>query len=122
MTTLSAAYLEGLALGCVRYQRCVKCTAAQSLARYACSACGSETLEWLTARGVGKVHAVTVVSRAPSELFRPLVPYTLVLVTLEEGFRVMAHGSAGLTIGQAVEAGFFKLDERTLLRFSPVGE
>lgn len=116
------AFLEGLAAGRVRYQACSACGTAQTLARYACVACGSERLAWCDASGLGVVHAVTVVARAPSDLFRPLVPYTLVLTTLSEGPRVMGHGTPGLTIGMAVVATFFDHGGRPLLRFVPAAD
>ena len=43
----------------------------------------------------------------------------LVIVTLEEGARVMGHGTPYLAIGQAVTAGFFDHGGQTLLRFGP---
>lgn len=102
----AAPYLDGLAHGVLRYQRCDACLAAQTLARHACRQCGATRLSWHASVGRGTVYATTVVTRAPSEAFRALVPYTLVLVDLDEGFRVMAHGSAGLAIGERVAAGF----------------
>lgn len=95
-------YAEGIARGMLRYQRCAGCGAPQTLARYACSRCGSTELAWLDSAGHGRVYATTEVTRAPSEEFRALVPYTLVLVDLDEGPRVMAHGEPGLSIGDAV--------------------
>jgi hypothetical protein len=116
---LSGEFVDGLAAGRVRYQLCGTCDTAQTLTRYACVSCGSDCLKWIDSSGRGVVHAVTVVSRAPSDLFRPLVPYTLVIVTLEEGPRVMGHGTPGLTIGQAVTAGVFNHGGRVLLHFFP---
>ena len=48
--------------------------------------------------------SVTVVTRAPSDSVRALAPYTLLLVDLDEGTRVMAHGTPGLAIGDRVSA------------------
>ena len=63
--------------------------------------------------------AVTEVARAPSDEFRALAPYTLVLVQLDEGPRLMAHATAGVHIGDRVHAGFFDHQGRTLVRFAP---
>ena len=112
-------YLDGLERGVLRYQRCTACGAPQTLTRDACTACGAESPAWLDARGVGTVRAVTVVSRAPSDTFRALVPYTLVLVDLDEGARVMAHGEPGVAIGERVVARFFRHGGRALVRFGP---
>ena len=116
---LSAAYVEGLAASVLRYQACLQCGAAQTLPRYACRRCGGTRLEWRDSQGRGTVHAVSVVMRAPSDEFRPLAPYTLVLVDLDERVRVMAHAQPGVAIGDRVAATFFKQGERTLVRFRP---
>ncbi|MDH5858715.1 Zn-ribbon domain-containing OB-fold protein [Lampropedia aestuarii] len=113
---LTLPYEEGLQAGVVRYQVCNCCGQAQTLARYACFACQATTLQWQDACGLGTVRAVTEVIRAPSEEFKALAPYTLVLVELQEGFRLMAHGQAGVRIGQRVQCTFFTLAGRTLLQ------
>ena len=120
MTTrsLSAPFLEGLRRGEIRYQICVGCGAAQTLARYACRACGGGQLEWRTARGSGHVYSTTSVARAPSDEFRALAPYTLAIVELEEGPRVMGHASPGVRIGDRVSAHFFEFGDRRLIRFT----
>jgi uncharacterized OB-fold protein len=114
---ISRPFVEGLARGELRYQRCADCGAAQRLARYACRACGSTRLEWKNSAGGGIVFAVSVVSRAPSDAYKPLLPYTLALVDLDEGARLMAHAEPGIAIGERVAAGFFKHDGRRLIRF-----
>ncbi|KQP15146.1 Zn-ribbon domain-containing OB-fold protein [Pseudorhodoferax sp. Leaf267] len=118
-TTATHPYTDGLAQGLLRYQRCDDCGRAQTLTRLACAHCGSEHLAWHEAQGRGTVVAASVVSRAPSDAFRPLVPYTLVLVELDEGPRVMGHAMPGTTIGDHVKAGTFAHEKRSLLRFSP---
>lgn len=112
-------FTEGLAHEQLRYQCCQACGQPQTLARLACVACGSETLDWRMASGLGTVLAVSVVSRAPSDAFRPLVPYTLVLVGLDEGPRVLGHAVPGTAVGQRVQASTFAHEQRRLLRFGP---
>ena len=114
---LSAPYVAGLEEGVLRYQACLECGAAQTLPRYACRRCGSVRLEWRDSKGRGTVYAATVVTRAPSDDFRPLAPYTLVLVDLDEKARLMAHAEPGAKIGDRVAATFFRHGERTLVRF-----
>lgn len=116
----SAPFVDALMCGEIVYQCCEACGAAQRLARYACSACGSRRLCWRAAGGEGTVFAVTVVSRAPSDEFRPLVPYGLALVDLDEGARLMGHSPVGLRIGERVRAEVFALGERRLVRFRPL--
>jgi uncharacterized protein len=118
-SSLAAPFLEGLAQGILRYQRCGTCKAPQTLAHDACTRCGSEDLTWHDAAGTGKVYSVTVVTRAPSDSFRALTPYTLVLVELDEGPRFFGHGQKGLSIGDRVTAGTFEHDGTRLLSFRP---
>ncbi|MBY4897021.1 Zn-ribbon domain-containing OB-fold protein [Cupriavidus sp. AU9028] len=110
-------YAEGLSGGRVRFQACLDCGSAQSLERHACQRCGSVRLDWRDAAGTATVYAVSEVARAPDDSFRALVPYTLVIATLDEGPRVMGHAEPGVAIGDRVRAGFFRHGERTLLRF-----
>lgn len=116
---LSAPFAEGLSHRRVRYQACRECSAPQTLARYACTRCGSTRLEWRDSDGSGTVYATTLVERAPSDEFRALVPYTLTLVDIDEGPRLMGHGAPGIAIGDRVTAEFFEWAGRTLLRFRP---
>lgn len=116
---LAAPFVEGLGRGELRYQSCSSCGAAQSLARFACRACGSRELHWRTASGRGRIHSITLVQRAPTEEFRALAPYALALVELDEGFRVMGHAAPHLSIGAPVAAEFFTSGSRRLLRFVP---
>lgn len=117
---LAAPYTDGLRDGVLRYQQCTACGGAQTLARYACQRCGERgTLQWRDAQGSATVRAVTVVARAPSDAFRALAPYTLVIVQLAEGPRLMGHASPGVRIGDQVQAGFFAHEGRTLVRFAP---
>ncbi len=118
---MSAAspFTDGLATGVLRYQRCAACGQAITGRRVACTACGGVDLAWHTAAGTGTVWSVSTVHRAPTEAWRAEAPYTLVLVTLDEGPRVMAHGAADLVIGQRVQAQPAVLAGTALVRFMP---
>ncbi len=119
-TPLAQPFIDGLSAGLLRYQHCQACGTAQTLARYACQHCGERSaLQWRDASGGATVRAVSEISRAPSAAFRPLLPYTLVIVTLVEGPRLMGHGTPGLKVGDSVQAGFFEHEGRWLIRFAP---
>ena len=120
LRSVSAPFVEGLQRGEIRYQACAACGAAQTLARYACRACGATLLDWRTARGSGRVYSVTTVARAPSDEFRALAPYTLAIVELDEGPRLMGHASPDVRIGDKVAARLFEFGERRLIRFSKI--
>jgi len=75
-------YLESGLLG---FQRCAGCGAAVFYPRVVCPLCGGPDLAWQTSSGRGVVYATTAVHR------REGGPYNIVLVDLEEGFRMMSR-------------------------------
>jgi uncharacterized protein len=75
-------YLESGRLG---FQRCAGCGAAVFYPRVLCPVCGSAELAWETSSGRGVVYATTAVYRRDAD------PYNVVLVDLEEGFRMMSR-------------------------------
>ena len=113
-------FSDGLDQGRLRYQRCSACGLALTGQRLACTGCGGVQLAWCDAAGGGTVYAASTVHRAPTEAWRALAPYTLVLVDLDEGPRVMAHGAPGLQIGARVEADPVMLAGQALVRFRQV--
>lgn len=119
LNTLTGGFREGLERDVLRYQYCVACGTAQTLTRYLCTRCGSAQLRWRDSCGNGTVFSVTLITRAPSEEFRALAPYTLVLVDLDEGCRVMGLGAAGLTIGVPVRASYLSHGPHRLVIFHP---
>jgi uncharacterized OB-fold protein len=90
----------------ILYQRCGRCGSVWYIRRGFCPRCGNASPETHRSSGRGRVHAVTVVSRAPTAALRRHAPYTLLLVDVAEGFRMMAHGDAGIAIGDEVVAQF----------------
>jgi len=114
----TSPFTQGLAAGVLRYQRCGACGTALTGQRLACTRCGSAQLAWCDAAGTGTVWALSTVHRAPTEAWRAETPYTLVLVDLNEGPRVMAHGVPGLAIGMRVRAEATTLAGAALLRFT----
>jgi uncharacterized OB-fold protein len=72
--------------GRLQYQRCGGCGHVWYFQRDFCPACGHAPPQTLAADGAGTLHASTLVHRAPSEEFKPLLPYSIVLVDLREGF------------------------------------
>ena len=122
MDNFAVHFWNGCAAGELRYQRCGACAAAQLHARAFCVRCGGAHLQWQAARGTGAVYALTCVTRAPSDEFRALAPYVIVLVDLDEGCRMMAHGTPELEIGDRVRAQFFEHGGRHLPRFAKLEE
>lgn len=101
----------------VLFERCARCGHVAYFARGFCPACGSREVRREAAKGDGTVHAVTEVARAPTAELRPHAPYTILLVDMEEGFRMMAHGQPGLRIGEPVRVRFVRFADRLVPRF-----
>ena len=75
-------YLEAGKLG---FQRCSGCGKAVFYPRLICPACGGADLVWETSSGRGTVYATTAVYHREAD------PYNVVLVDLEEDFRMMSR-------------------------------
>ena len=118
---LAEHFWQGCAEGQLRYQRCSACGAAQFYPRPFCLRCGSAP-SWAVSGGLGTVYAATRVSRAPAPDFAALAPYDILLVDLDEGFRMMAHGASGLAIGERVRVGFRRHGDRAVPCFARLGD
>ncbi len=102
----------------ITYQRCKPCGNVWYFRRSFCPKCGSSEIETLHASGRGVVHALTEVTRAPSEALRPHAPYVIALIDADEGFRLMAHLERGAVIGERVQAGFQDFGDATVPLFT----
>ena len=81
----AAAYRRHLHNGELGYQRCADCSAAVFYPRLLCPVCGSGALEWHVSAGRGAVYATTAVHSRDRD------PRNVVLVDLDEGFRMMSR-------------------------------
>lgn len=98
----------------LQYQRCAGCGHTWYFRRDFCPACGHQPPQTLASAGAGTLYARTLVHRAPSEEFKALLPYTIVLVDLREGFRVMGHAEPGLPLDCAVRCEMRRVAGRLL--------
>lgn len=110
-------YLESGRLG---FQRCTGCGAAIFYPRVLCPVCGGSELAWETSSGRGVVYATTAVYRRDAE------PYNVVLVDLEEGFRMMSRIEGVLAeeveVGTRVTLRVDRDDDSPVPVFVPEGE
>ncbi len=81
----ATTYRRHLEKGKLGYQRCGGCSAAVFYPRVLCPVCGSGALEWLESAGRGTVYATTAVHSRNRD------PRNVVLVDLDEGFRMMSR-------------------------------
>lgn len=99
------------------YQCCESCEQVWYFRRDFCPNCGSIDPKLCQASGTGRVYAQSLVHRAPSEALRALAPYLIVMIDMDEGFRLMAHGEQSLEIGDRVSARFVDFDGHLVPRF-----
>jgi uncharacterized OB-fold protein len=90
VSTAAQPYWDALRRGELLLQRC-GCGHVQHYPRRRCTRCLSAQLGWVRSTGTGTVAASTTVHRAPLAELRPLVPYVIALIDLDEGVRVMAN-------------------------------
>lgn len=105
------------ALPPIMLSRCSACGHHASLSPAACVRCGGQMFDAVAARGHGTVRARSEVWRAPDAFWRAHVPYTLVLVRLDEGPVLMGHASGDIAIGDPVSASVATLAGRQVLAF-----
>ena len=105
-------------------QRCPNCGGNQFYPQSSCRRCLSDELEWVAATGKGTVYSYTVIHRAPSRTFEPDVPYTVALVDLDEGCRMISNivdvSPQDVHVGMQVEVVFEEITpEISLPKFRP---
>ena len=120
MDTNAQYFWTGCGAGELRFQRCTDCKRAQFFPRSHCLNCNSDHVEWQVAKGFGRIYSITRVERAPTDEFRVLAPYSIALVDLDEGVRIMAHADSSLKIGDRASVTFFSHNNRLLPRFEPI--
>jgi uncharacterized protein len=118
----SLPYWEALRRHELLFQRCGACGHAQWYFRAMCAACWSRDLERVAASGAGTVYSFTEVHQSADPALQAELPFTLALVELAEGPRVLGRIEEGtVAIGDAVMASFRDIGEWTLLTFRPTG-
>lgn len=121
----TAAYWDACQRHELLIQRCSKCGVLQFYPRNVCTSCGSNSLDWVTATGRGKVLSWTIVRRAVSAAYADDVPYVIALIKLQEGVvmmsKVVACEPEAVHTGMAVEVNFEDWSEQVSMPvFVPV--
>jgi len=117
----SAPFWEGQRRHELRFRRCTACGAFRYPMTLLCLTCRSFDFEWAASTGRGTVYSYTVVHHQTHLAFS--VPYTIVLVEMEEGPRVVAQLRApegtAVSIGAAVRVEWEDHPEQPLPVFVP---
>ena len=99
--------------GKLGYCRCPECQQVLHPPRSVCGVCGGSGQEWVVSSGYGRVYSHIVVEHPAHPAFE--VPYTIVLVELEDAPEVRLVGSipgrAELEIGSRMQVRFDQVAE-----------
>jgi uncharacterized OB-fold protein len=106
----------------LRFQRCLGCGKWRHVPREMCAQCGSFDYEWAKSSGKGQVFSRSTTTQTMLPKFADAVPYSIVIVELEEGVRmatwVVDVPPDHLQIGMPVEVAFDDVtDAVTLPKF-----
>jgi len=74
----------------LRFQRCSDCSAWRHVPRDMCAKCGSFNWEWARSSGRGKLFSWTTATQPMMPQFADKVPYSPVIVELDEGVRMVS--------------------------------
>jgi uncharacterized protein len=100
-------------------RKCRTCGDLHFMPRHLCPACWSDDLEWVDAKGAGRVHSFSIIRRASDPAFASRVPYVVALVELDEGPRMMANilgdDALDVAIGDAVNVIFEERGDGAML-------
>jgi uncharacterized OB-fold protein len=111
-SAVSGPFWEGTQQYRLMMQRCQSCHRLVWYPRPMCPQCGDFSLRWEKLSGRGVVYAVSVHHRAAHQAFAEKVPYSVVLVDLDEGVRMMStvFGDPP-AVGDAVSLAWLPLDD-----------
>jgi hypothetical protein len=118
----TTAFWAAAADGRLLVQRCTTCGHHQLYPRPFCMACDSTELTWAKSPGLGTVYSCVTVHLPVRDDTPP--PYTVGLVEIDEGPRLLARVPAAATIGDRVVARWHQPagDARPHLSFDEPGE
>ncbi len=117
-------YWDSLKEHAVKVQKCSSCGTLRYVPKELCYNCQSMDVTWTTISGTGEIYTYTVVRRAPTPAYQEEAPYTIVHVTMSEGFRMIGTLNGidvdNVAIGQQVKVAYDDITpEWTLLTFVP---
>lgn len=120
---LNEPYRDGLKAGKLMFQRCKACGHAWMPARSECPKCLAADPAWVAASGDARLVSWVVYHRAFNEAFKTRVPYTVAVVQLDEGPRMISNvigaGPSTLKIEQALTLQIDREGEAFIPRFKP---
>ena len=124
MMNIQKPYFEGLQQGKLLIPYCTSCGKPHFYPRSACPHCWCEDdYEWREAKGTGTIHTYTIVRANPAPAFVPMLPFSIAVVELDEGVRLLSNVVGDyeeLDFGDKVQVEFVERDGETLPLFRRV--
>jgi len=126
ITESNAPFWNGLAQGEIRVQRCSQCGTHQYPPETFCYECGAQDVSWVPVKGEGTLYSFIVVHQLYHKAFKAFLPYTVAIVQMDEGPRMLS-AMLGLKrpvrIGERVKPCIRKADDgKAFLTYVPVEE
>ena len=124
ITLLNEPFWEGTKQHKLLLQKCDDCSAFRFTPKEVCPNCTSVSATWTEVSGSGTIYSYSTVHRGPSAGFQEDAPYSVVMVQLAEGPRIISHvidcSPDDVTIGMAVSVVFEDINpDITLYKFRP---
>lgn len=109
----STPFWDAVARHELHLQRCTGCGTWRMPPGPMCPSCRSTEHEWVPASGRGTIHSWVTYNESPHPAFE--APYSVVLVELDEGVRIVSNPAGiepdELQVGMAVEVTFEQVDD-----------
>lgn len=123
---LTKTYWDSVKAHAMQLQQCSDCSKFIFYPRSVCPHCGSRNLNWKAVSGRGKVYGFTISHQKNMPGFGADAPYTIALVELDEGARLMTNlvgidpDPAKIKVGMDVVVQYDDVtDAITLPKFRP---
>jgi uncharacterized OB-fold protein len=123
---LTKIYWDSVKAHAMQMQQCDACHKFVFYPRNVCPHCGSRNLSWKPVSGKGKVYGFTISHQKGMPVFGAEAPYTVAVVELEEGVRMMTNligiepDPDKIKVGMAVVVHYDDVTETiTLPKFKP---
>lgn len=121
----NAPFWEGCRRHELRFQQCNRCGHVRWPPSCLCPHCHCTETDWLISKGVGKIYTFAVYHTAFHEGFAAELPYTVAVVVLHEGPRLLTNivdcRPDNVKCDMPVEVVWKDIDERiTLPKFRPL--
>ena len=115
------AFWEACNRGEVVIQHCARCDVLRHPPRPMCPGCRSKELGWKKVSGLGTVYSYTVTHQAIHPSLRGRVPWTVIMVDLDEGVRMISHivdcNAGDVHIGMRVQVIFEEVEAGVTLPY-----